>query len=77
MSLSHAVRRPRSRSRARSVHGSTPANRRRRKSRARPTRSSQRLSATLLVLVVVGVLSLLAAAEVFRPGVCRHRRSKR
>lgn len=68
MSLSQAVRRPRSRSRVRSVHRSSPANRRRRESRTRPTRSSLRLSATQLVLVVVGFLSLLAAAEVLRPG---------
>lgn len=67
MSLSQAVRRPRSRSRVRSAHRSSPANRRRRESRTRPTRSSVRLSATQLVLVVVGFLSLLAAAEVLRP----------
>ena len=68
MSLSQAVRRPRSRSRVHSVRRSRPTNRRCRESRARPTRLSLRLVSTQLVLVVVGVLSLLAAAAVFRPG---------
>lgn len=67
MSLSHALRSPRSRSRFRLVRRSGPANRRRRASRARPTPSSPRLFATQLVLVVTCILSLLAVAEVFRP----------
>ena len=68
MSLSHALRSPRSRSRLHLVRRSSPANRRRRASRARPTPSVPRLFATQLVLVVLCILSWLAAAEVFRPG---------
>lgn len=67
MSLSHALRRPRSRSRLRPLRRSSPASRRRRASRARPTPSSPRLSAAQLALIVMCILSLLAAAEVFRP----------
>ena len=68
MSLSHPLRRPRSRSRLRPFRRASPANRRRRASRARPTTSSPRLFARQLALVLTCILSLLAAAEVFRPG---------